>query len=103
MHSGSPFDVKYWGAAVNVKILKNQTGNGGAYEIKKFQTETPIVKSEDAPEPACIDREKAVPAPRFWPIADATDNDGKPMRLLVFHLLPAASARVELVTISLLA
>jgi hypothetical protein len=81
---------------VHVKILKNEADNG-AYEIKKFQTETPIVKSEDAPEPACIDREKAVPLPRFWPIADAKDKkDGKKqMRLLAFHLLPLAASRLS--------
>jgi hypothetical protein len=96
MLSKSPINVKDWGAAMNVKILKNQADTGGAYEIKKFQTETPIVKSKDAPDPVCIDKEKAVPPPRFWPIADVKDKkDGKtPMRLLVFHLLPLAASRL---------
>jgi len=94
------YDVNDWGAAVDIKILKNQAGNGGAYEIKIFEEpSSPIVKSEEGLNPVCIAKNKAVPPPRFWPIANAKDNEGiKPMRLLVFHLLPmgAASTRAKL-------
>jgi hypothetical protein len=78
--------------ALHVKVTKS--GEAGSYEIHKEETPTEIVKSEDVPEPVCIDPEKAVPPPRFWPIVNATDKEGKPMRLLVFHLLPPTASRM---------
>jgi hypothetical protein len=81
-------------AAVHVKVFKNQAGKA-VYEIHKEATPTEIVKSEAALKPKCIAKAKAVPTPRFWPIANVKDREGKPIqgkRLLVFHLLyPTAS------------
>jgi hypothetical protein len=83
------------GAAVHVKNMKNETDNGGAYEIYKKETPSVVKKSSEL-KPVCIAKDKAVPPPRFWPIADAKDKkDGKPMRLLVFHLLPLTASRLE--------
>jgi hypothetical protein len=77
-------------ARVHFKILKNEAGSGGAYEIhKEEETPTEIVKSEEA-EPICIAKNKTVPPPVFWPIL------GKPIegkkRLLVFQLLPMGAS-----------
>jgi hypothetical protein len=81
---------------VHSKILKNKKGNGGAYEINKEEaTPTEIVKSEEAEEPFCIAKDKAVPPPRFWPILD---KEGKPIdgkRLLVFQLLPMGASLLD--------
>jgi len=93
-----PTNEEKKGAAVHVhvKIMKNETDNGGAYEIYKEETPSVVKKSSEL-KPACIDKDKAVPPPRFWPIADAKDKkDGKTsMRLLVFHLLPLTASRLE--------